>query len=83
MILHHEEAEGVGALLAQRINAGRAAPHEDDAMGWADVVQFVLLKAREVVMARAAQADRAQRDSEVSRAPVTKTIAELKAEVGQ
>lgn len=79
MILTHEQAEMVGTALCRRINGGRAAPHEADAMGWADVVQFVLLQAREIVAAQDADTDRALRDSQVSRPPVTRTIAELKA----
>lgn len=78
MILTHEEAEAVGRLLAVT-----PQPAPGNAMGWADVVQFVLLKSREAVSAREADLDRQLRDSEVSRVPVTKTLAELKAEAGR
>lgn len=77
-VLSHDEAVAVGALLRGRVTV---PPQWDDELGWGDVVQFVLLRAREIVEARAAAADAAVRDSEVSRAPVTRTIAEIQDEL--
>jgi hypothetical protein len=50
-VIKHEDAEAVGVLLSARLAI--STPYPDNTMGWADVVQFVLLKAREIAAARA------------------------------
>lgn len=77
-IISHDEAEAVGILLATLVTVAR--PAQDDTLAWADAVQFVLLRAREIVAARGTVVALVP-DSDVSRAPTTRTIAEISAEL--